>query len=194
MTFKASLPLFVGDPVPRGRKREIKMTDKELRNLNRKDLMQLLLDQGREMQSLREQLAAANAALKDRSITLSNAGSIAEAALQLNGVFDAAQAACLQYTENIRDLSQRQEKLCAKMLADAQAQADAIVDEAQKQAALLQRDAQTQYDAMVKQAKTDSQAYWDDVSAKMERYTAAHAELRQLLAAAPVEGGRSQGL
>lgn len=88
-------------------------------------------------------------------------------------------------------MSQRQEKICAKMLSDAQAQADAIVDEAQKQATLLLRDGQKQYDALVKQAKTDSQAYWDDVSAKMASYTAAHAELRQLLSAAPGEGGRS---
>ena len=44
--------------------------------------------------------------LKDRRILLGQAGSIAEAALRLNGVFEAAEAAAQQYLENVRRLAE----------------------------------------------------------------------------------------
>ena len=50
-----------------------------------------------------------------REMDMENVGSIAEAALRLNGVFEAAQAAAQQYLENIRrmsgDLPERSEDL-----------------------------------------------------------------------------------
>lgn len=49
--------------------------------------MEMLFEQSKEVESLRAQLANANARLGDRRILIGNAGSIAEAALQLNGVF-----------------------------------------------------------------------------------------------------------
>lgn len=77
------------------------MTDKELRKLSRKDLMQILLEQSWEIRALREELAQKDAELADRKIKIENAGSIAEAALQLSGIFEAAEAACKQYKENL---------------------------------------------------------------------------------------------
>lgn len=85
------------------------MTDKELRKLSRRDLLQLLLEQSLEIQDLKKRLEEAEAALMDREIKIDLAGSIAEAALQLNGVFEAAEAACQQYLENVELLTKRQE-------------------------------------------------------------------------------------
>ena len=81
------------------------MTDQELRKLSRRDLLELLMSQGRELEALRAELDQAIAALENRKIHLDQAGSIAEAALRLNGVFEAAQAAADQYLENIRRLN-----------------------------------------------------------------------------------------
>ena len=78
------------------------MTEKEIRRLSRADLLEMLIDQTREMNELRTRLEAAEKELASRRIRLEQAGSIAEAALKLNGVFEAAQAACNQYLENIR--------------------------------------------------------------------------------------------
>lgn len=85
------------------------MTGKELKKLNRADLLELLLEERRENERLRSQLARANDRLNDRSIQIETAGSIAEAALQLNNVFAAAQAAADQYLENIRRLAEERE-------------------------------------------------------------------------------------
>lgn len=57
-----------------------------------------------ENRALREKLADTEKKLADRTIALSEAGTLAEAALKLNGVFEAADAACRQYIENLRRL------------------------------------------------------------------------------------------
>lgn len=78
------------------------MTDKELRKLSRRQLLELMLAQSRQIDELTAQLNAANEKLEERRIILDNAGSIAEASLQLNAVFEAAQKAADQYLESVR--------------------------------------------------------------------------------------------
>lgn len=156
------------------------MTEKELRRLGRGDLLNLLLEQSRENQRLREQLQAAQDALADKAICIDQAGSIAEASLQLNGVFQAAERACQQYTENIVRLSQHQQVICAQREKESQEKASQIVADAQKQAADATTAAQKQCDEMLKKAKAESQAYWNAVSAKITSITNERAELRQL--------------
>lgn len=157
------------------------MTDKELRKLSRGDLMQIMLDQSREIERLQKRLSEAKRALQDRTIKIDQAGSIAEASLQLNGVFEAAQAACKQYTENISTLSQRQEQVCAKRDRESCEAAARLIAEAEQQKAEMERTTKLQCDQMLEKAKTDSQKYWDDVSAKLQPFVENHAELSALL-------------
>lgn len=85
-----------------------KITDRELRRLSRADLLELLLAESRENEQLRARLEEAEKKLESREITLQKAGSIAEAALRLNGVFEAAQEAAQQYLENVKRLAEEQ--------------------------------------------------------------------------------------
>ena len=62
------------------------MTDQELRKLSRKDLLELLITQGRERDALQTELEQVKTALTNRQLQIEQAGSIAEASLQLNGV------------------------------------------------------------------------------------------------------------
>ena len=73
------------------------MTERELRRLSRSDLLELLLAQRKENEQLRCMLDQAEAKLADRTIKINNAGSIAEASLQLSGIFNAAQDSCQCY-------------------------------------------------------------------------------------------------
>ncbi len=82
------------------------MTSRELKKLNRADLLELLLEERRENERLRVKLKKAYAQLADRRIRIEKVGSLAEAALQLNGVFEAAEAAAIQYLENVRCLAE----------------------------------------------------------------------------------------
>lgn len=81
------------------------MTDKDLKRLRRDELLEILIAQSKKMDQMQAELDAARAALESREILLREAGSIAEAALRINGVFEAAEAAAQQYLENIRHMS-----------------------------------------------------------------------------------------
>lgn len=91
------------------------MTNQELKKLRRIDLLELLLALSRENDRLKQELEQAQSELADRKIVLEQAGSIAEAALQLSGVFQAAQDAAARYLESIQELRYRQEQACEQM-------------------------------------------------------------------------------
>ena len=93
------------------------MTKKELKRLSRTDLLELLLQERQENETLHAEIKCLKEQLADRIITIQNSGSIAEASLQLNGIFDMAQRAAEQYLENIRLLSGKQEEICEQMEA-----------------------------------------------------------------------------
>ena len=164
------------------------MTDKELRKLKRADLLSIMLEQSREIEQLRQKLNTAEASLRDKTIKIEQAGSIAEASLQLSGVFEAAQLACQQYTQNIAQLSQKQDEICAQREKESRAQAEQILADAKKQAAEQQREAEKKCAEMLASAKAQSQTYWDELSAKLNGLMKEHAEMRQLLSVLQTQG------
>jgi light-regulated signal transduction histidine kinase (bacteriophytochrome) len=78
------------------------MTDKELARLGRRELLELLIQQSKEMAQLQQELDEAKAQLARREIAIESCGTLAEAALKLSGIFEAADAAAAQYLENIK--------------------------------------------------------------------------------------------
>ena len=79
------------------------MTEKDLRKLNKIELLKLLLEMSREKERLEAELEDVRAQLNDRRIILERSGSIAEAALKLNNIFETAQRAADLFLENIVD-------------------------------------------------------------------------------------------
>ncbi len=107
------------------------MTERELKKLSRADLLQLLLDERRENESLQLKLKEAEEKLSERMLVLEEAGSIAQAVMQLNGVFEAAESAASQYVENVQRLSMEKEAKCWQMEIEAKERAKAIIEEAE---------------------------------------------------------------
>lgn len=85
------------------------MTDKELKRLNRMELLEMLLEQAEKNRELEQRIAQMQEQLDDRRILLEEAGSIAEAAMRLSGVFEAAETAAARYLENIKRISEERE-------------------------------------------------------------------------------------
>ena len=85
------------------------MTDKELRRLSRRELLQMLLEQTSEVERLQAELDKTRAELDDRAIMLESCGNIAEASLKINRVFEAAQQAAEQYLANVRRINTGQQ-------------------------------------------------------------------------------------
>ena len=166
------------------------MTDQELRKLSRKDLLELLISQGHERDALQAELEQTKAALENRQLCIEQAGSIAEASLQLNGVFEAAQAAAQQYLENIRQRSEhieeacaKREAACARLEAETQKKVDRQMQEAVKAAQVMEAETRRKCEAMEADAKKKAEAYWLDISARLKKFYEEHEELKGLLAA-----------
>ena len=157
------------------------MTDKDLRKLNRVELLQMLLEQGKQNDALRAQLDQANAQLASRQVALDEAGSIAEAAMQLNQVFASAQRAADQYLENIRTLSGRQEAVCAKREAESRSKCEQMLAEAQKKCQSLEEQTRARCEAMTSEAERKSAAVWDEAKLRLDQLLAQQAGLRSLL-------------
>ena len=172
------------------------MTDRELRKLSRKDLLELLIVQGRERDALQAQLEQAKAALAERQIRAEQAGSIAEAALQLNGVFEAAQAAAQQYLDSVRasggDVAARtaagpvagssaREADWASREAEARRNADRQIREAAMVAKKIEDDARCRAQEIEEEGRRKAQAYWDETVQRLEDYCQEHEALKGLL-------------
>ncbi len=78
------------------------MTDKELKRLSRRELLEMLLEQSRLLDSRQAEIDRLKAELENKNILLENSGSIAEAALKISGVFEAAQRAADIYLESVK--------------------------------------------------------------------------------------------
>ncbi len=135
------------------------MTERELRRLSRTDLLELLLTQRRENEQLRCLLDQAQAQLADRTIQINQAGSIAEASLQLSGIFTAAQDSCQYYLENIQKLSERQNAVCRQMEAETKEKCD----------------------RMVADAELKAQQCWENCSVKIRQLMDSYAGLQQAM-------------
>ena len=91
------------------------MTDKELKRIGRAELLELLLGESEENERLQARVEELEQELRNREIIIANAGTIANAAFQLNGVFDAAGNAAVQYLENIKRLNRQLELKAQEM-------------------------------------------------------------------------------
>ena len=81
------------------------MTDKQLRGLSRRELLELLAVQQKEIERLQGELELANQKLEDRRIKLAKAGDIASASVALTALFEQAQQAADLYLENVKALA-----------------------------------------------------------------------------------------
>lgn len=81
------------------------MRDKKLSHMTRKDLVEIIYQLQQSEDNLKKEIEDLKAQLEDRRIRISEAGSVAEAALSLNHVFEAAQAACEMYVNELRSRS-----------------------------------------------------------------------------------------
>ena len=109
------------------------MTEKDLRKLNRYQLLELLVVQTERADKLQASLDEAQAKLQQRELNISSLGSIAEASLDLGEVFRAAQSAADIYLDAAKkraeEIEEDAHKKAAEILAQAQAQARRIKGE-----------------------------------------------------------------
>lgn len=138
------------------------MTDKELKRLRRSDLIDIIYELKKQNQQKTDECQTLQETLKKKELILSNAGSIAEAALELNGVMEAAQAAADQYVLSVEAVNRQAEKT----LSEAKAERERILQKANERAEKILED-----------AKADADRRWDDFQRKASEMMQTNAEL-----------------
>ena len=76
--------------------------ENDLSKLKKRELLEIMLAQGKEIDSLRERVAELEAQLANREFEFNKIGSIAEASLAVTDIFKEAEKAAVIYIENIR--------------------------------------------------------------------------------------------
>ena len=113
------------------------MAHNELKRLSRRELVDIIYQMKKNEQLLQEEIVSLQEELQQKRILLSEAGSIAEAAVSITKVFSTAQEAADLYLNEIS---------CMK--AEAQKECDRKVEEAEKTVAGIFADAKKKYDVL----------------------------------------------
>ncbi len=110
------------------------MADKELRKMNRTELIEIIYALQQREITLREENKQLTDKLNDRLLRVERAGSIADAALSVNQIFMDAQDAADQYVESVQLTAGNEYHHAVGIVADAHKRADAIIAEAESRA------------------------------------------------------------
>ena len=81
--------------------------ENDLSKLKKKDLLEIMLRQGEEIDSLRAQVSELQAKLDNRDFEFSKIGNIAEASLVVTNVFEEAQKAAVIYLKNVKRIAEQ---------------------------------------------------------------------------------------
>lgn len=108
------------------------MTDKEFKRLSRSQLIEIIYQLQLQLDELTEHNQLLEDALADKRLRISNAGNLAEAALEINDCFSSAQNAAEQYLNEIKEIRAETEAERQRILSQAFEEASAIAAKAKK--------------------------------------------------------------
>ena len=113
------------------------MLNKELSKLSRRELMDIIYQMKKNEQQMQEELASLRESLEEKRIRLSEAGSVAEAAVSVSNVFSSAQMSADLYLQEVARMREDTEKECERMVAEAEQTVAKTLAEGEKQYAAL---------------------------------------------------------
>lgn len=129
------------------------MTDREFKRLNRSQLIEIIYQFQIKVEELTNENQTLNAALEDKRLRITQAGNIANAALEVNQVMQAAQNAAQQYLDEIKALYSEIDCECENIRAKANAEADAVIRKAKAEAEAIVQKARAEANVMFSKEK-----------------------------------------
>ena len=121
------------------------MISKELKRLNRRELVDIIYQLKKNEQEMQEEIAALKKEIQDRRIRMSTAGSIADAAMSVTDVFSTAQMTADIYLREISQMKEDTENECAKKIEDVKAKVKEIIADGEKKYADLKAHYKKEY-------------------------------------------------
>ena len=110
------------------------MTDKEFRKLKRGDLFAIIYEYQKKQEELVKEIDELRAQLESKNLKISKAGSIAEAVVGLDLLFETAQKTADDYVEQVRLANEEAEKKAAGIIKQAEKEAADIISKARDKA------------------------------------------------------------
>ena len=133
------------------------MISKELKKLNRRELVDVIYQLKKNEEQLQEKIASLESELQDKRIHLSVAGSIAEAATDITDIFSVAQSTADLYLSEIASMKEDTQKECTKMIEEANKKVESII-----------ANGKVKYDALAARYRADYKK-WQQLCAEIEK-------------------------
>lgn len=142
------------------------MAEINLKKLNRRELLELLLQARQENERLQQEMEQLRAESGEQALQVEEIGSIAEASLKLSGVFEAAQRAADLYLENVRLTCQEQSDT-AERLRQEIGELETVLETRRRECDEMVEETQRYCENLVRQAQEKSARRWIDARTKM---------------------------
>ena len=160
------------------------MTEGDLKKLNRAELLAMLISITQRCDKLEAELQDAYERLDGRDIEVSRAGTLAEAALKINKIFEAADQAGAQYLANLQRMYPGDGSVPPEVLMAVSQDSGATEKEVRAKCQAIEAETKRRCVEMVESAKRDSQAYWDEVYSRIKKYNDTVEAMKKALAEA----------
>ena len=121
-----------------------------------------------KIDALEKQTSGMQQRLENRAIAIEQAGTLAQASIELNGLLAAAQSTADQYLENIRSRMAEQDRLCAEIEAGARAEAEEKIRTAEEKCAQMLREAEEECEQMKYIAEEENRRKWSGLSEQLQ--------------------------
>ena len=165
------------------------MTESELKKLNRAELLAMLISITQRCDKLEAELQDAYERLDGRDIEISRAGTLAEATIKINKIFEAADQAAAQYLANLQRMYPADgsavaldaSTLSAHGLVDFTQEREAAERETKAKCRAIEAEARKRCEEMVANARQESQAYWDEIYLRIRKYREAMSSMKNAL-------------
>ena len=156
------------------------MAAKELKNMSRTELLELLIERTAELEQVKAQLEEALAQQECvQSVPVyEHAGTMAEAAMQLGGVFEAADRAARQYLDSAEQMMRNQEAVCAQMENEAREKAEKLLVEAELKCRKMEHDTQVHCAMLLRNAEQEVGRNWNELFARLDKLSEENSALR----------------
>jgi len=140
------------------------------------ELIDIIYQLRKDNDKLEQKLSETSSHLEEKAIVLKESGSIADAALALNGVFDAAQRAADQYLISVKSAHENTEKQIQK----TRQQCEQMISEATEEAEKIKNAAEIERKEKLAAADRECKKKYDQLVARANQYIREHPEIRPL--------------
>ncbi len=131
-----------------------------------------LNEEKRTLAAAQEKINAMTRQLEDRIIIKEKAGTLAEAAMYINGVFEAAQKAADQYLTSVEHMHDDLEGKCDAIIGESRIKAEKMIQDAEQRCAMMEEQTRRRCEEMKVNADKNVWQKWSSLSEQLQQISA----------------------